>query len=651
MSSVPKIIRFCFYTLFFLTPLVLTSLTSELFEFNKMVVVYALTAIILTAWVIECILQKKLVFQKTLLDLPLMLFLSSQVLSFLFSVDTHISWFGYYSRFNGGLLSTFCYSLLYWAFVTFMDRKSTEKLVNWATGAAVLVATYGILQHFGIDAKFWVQDVRNRVFSTLGQPNWLAAYLVALIWIPISKITTFKKSLIHYSVFIILFICLLFTKSRSGLLAFFISSAIYWGYTIVKTKQIKFAIILNSLFIILLLVIKTPVRDLVFSRLAIQPSNNQAEVSSAPALETGGTESGEIRKIVWKGALAIWRDGPKNFWIGTGPETFAMAYYQHRPIEHNNTSEWELLYNKAHNEYLNMLATTGLAGLASYLLVLSISGWILIKSQIANPKSQILELESWSLRLALFAGFTSIVVTNFWGFSVVITQIFLFLFPAIAHSLNTKYDIQDTKYKTLSKLQILGLCTFATLSLWTLFSIGRYWLADVHYASGQKKLLTFTSTQEAQNILDSYNEYSTAYQLNSDEPTIASDFSIAAAYISILSYEEDATSSASLAKLAETVADQAINISPTHPNYYKTKARMYLVLATVNEEFLDNADATLALAARISPTDPKIPYNRSLVAKYKGDKVAQEKFLREAVLLRPAYQSALDQFLAVPTAD
>ncbi|KKP99309.1 MAG: O-antigen polymerase, partial [Candidatus Levybacteria bacterium GW2011_GWB1_36_18] len=80
--------------------------------------------------------------------------------------------------------------------------------------------------------------------------------------------------------------------------------------------------------------------------------------------QLGGTDSGKIRLIVWRGAIDVWKNNPI---FGTGVETFAYAYYKYRPIEHNLTSEWNFLYNKAHNEYLNYLATTGVFGLLSYL--------------------------------------------------------------------------------------------------------------------------------------------------------------------------------------------------------------------------------------------------------------------------------------------
>ena len=61
------------------------------------------------------------------------------------------------------------------------------------------------------------------------------------------------------------------------------------------------------------------------------------------------------------------REFYKAYLIGTGTETFAFAFYRYRPAGHNLTANG-ILYNKAHNEYLNYLATTGLFGLASYLL-------------------------------------------------------------------------------------------------------------------------------------------------------------------------------------------------------------------------------------------------------------------------------------------
>ena len=81
-----KIIKFSFYALFFLTPLVWTPLNFELFEYNKMMFIYLLTVIITSAWILKMLAQKKLLIKTTPLDIPLLLFLFSQILSTIFSI-------------------------------------------------------------------------------------------------------------------------------------------------------------------------------------------------------------------------------------------------------------------------------------------------------------------------------------------------------------------------------------------------------------------------------------------------------------------------------------------------------------------------------------------------------------------------------------
>src|SRR3990167_6138216 len=110
-----KVIEFSFYAIFLLIPLAIAGDTSELFEFNKMWLA--------VSWIIKSIVKKEFRIQKTPLDVPILLFLLSQLLSTIFSWDRHISVWGYYSRFNGGLLSIILYIFLYYAFVSNIINK------------------------------------------------------------------------------------------------------------------------------------------------------------------------------------------------------------------------------------------------------------------------------------------------------------------------------------------------------------------------------------------------------------------------------------------------------------------------------------------------------------------------------------------------
>jgi len=200
-----KIIPILFACLFFLVPLFFTSVNSELFEFNKTILLYLFTILITSTWITRMALQKKLVFERTFFDIPLVLFLASQILSTIFSIDPHTSIFGYYSRFNGSLLSTLCYLLLYWAFVSNCKAKDAHKVIKVSLVSAAIVSLYGIFEHFGhsfsclifqgnFNVDCWIQRVQERVFATLGQPNWLAAYLIILIPIVWAKMLEAKKN-------------------------------------------------------------------------------------------------------------------------------------------------------------------------------------------------------------------------------------------------------------------------------------------------------------------------------------------------------------------------------------------------------------------------------------------------------------------------
>jgi hypothetical protein len=204
---------------------------------------------------------------------------------------------------------------------------------------------------------------------------------------------------------------------------------------------------------------------------------------TSPALELGGSSSVAIRKIVWQGAIDIWKNYPL---FGSGVETFAFSYYQFRPAAHNLVTEWDFLYNKAHNEYLNFMATTGTVGIASYLLLITciLFSFFKFKNQKLNILALNCNFDICILNFALLSGFTSILVTNFFGFSVVPVNLLFYLFPAMAIVLQREdEEVQEQNYRlnNLSSLQKSGLLIALIFTLLLLYSISRYWYADILY--------------------------------------------------------------------------------------------------------------------------------------------------------------------------
>lgn len=648
-----RFIRWGFIALFGLIPLLLTPWNYELFEYNKMMAVYAIASFVVASWVVKSIAQKEFRIARTPLDIPILFFFLSQLLSSLFSIDPHVSWFGYYSRFNGGMWSVISYVLLFYAYLSNKtDTSNWTHLLKTGLVTAALVALYGFLERLGIDKHIWVQDVQNRVFSTLGQPNWLAAYLVALLPLPmaffVNGMHTARQNKSHriwefvYGMWgfttLLFFIVLLFTRSRSGLLGFVVADIIFWGIILATSLRSlkKPIIILHAVFALIIFINGTGVEkvDRYISLKGLmqqQVATQSATPVAAPALEVGGTESGTIRKYVWQGAVNAWNSSWKTRFIGTGTETFAFAFYKHRPVGHNNTSEWDFLYNKAHNEYLNYLATTGVLGLGSYLLFIGAFIYWFIKFSIFNVKFSMKheKFEMKILSLALFAGWLSILVTNFFGFSVVTQQLFLFLFPALIFSRYTTYDVRFPIRlpSWVVWLPVIG-------GLYVVVRIGSFWYADTLYAKGYR-LVRGGLYGQAIPALDA------AIGINPKEPLYHDEVAGGYAALAVAAFEEkNATQAAQLATLAIEESGRAITTSARNVNFYKTRTKVYYTLSALDPTFNAKAAEALGAAIPLSPNDPKIYYNIAILVGRDGESDKAIEYLNKAKDLKSNYRDA-----------
>jgi O-antigen ligase/Flp pilus assembly protein TadD len=636
MQFFEKLIGILFYLLFLLIPIVLWPFSYELFEFNKIIMIYALALLITFSWIAKSIIKGKFIFRRTILDIPLIIFLLTQVLSTLVSVDRRTSIFGFYSRFNGGLLSLISFALLYWAFVANINAKQTINYIKSIIFTAILVCIYGILEHFGIDKNIWVQDVSERVFSSLGQPNWLAAWIVAIIPLSLAFLIKVKKQKIYFGLISgILFLTLLYTKSRSGILGFGVASLIFWiGLFLLNLKNkseniklFKIFIIINSVLLIMNLVTKTPWTPNISK---IINKNNTSEesitqtVKTGTVLETGGTESGTIRKFVWEGAIDVWKAYPI---LGSGVETFAFSFYQFRPKEHNLVSEWDFLYNKAHNEYLNFLATTGTLGFLSYTAFIAFGVFLFIKSIKEDKENRI-------LHLALLSGFGSILVTNFFGFSVAPVNLLFFLYPAISICLFRKDESSDNNDSKISSTQKLSICILGVITLFLLISIIRYWLADLNFAKAKRLNDAGIYTNGRENLLK-------AVKYSSKEAMFWSELSENSADLSIILKEKkDVENSNKLINSAIEESKIAEKLSPNSIGILRQITTTYIKLSQVDINYLLDAKEYLEKSIMLSPNDAKLYFNLGLIYTNSVDSKKAIETLEKAIDLKANYKQA-----------
>ncbi len=653
-----SLIRITFFLALFITPIVFTSYTSELFEIPKALFVYAIASTFFCLYILYSFASRKILFTKNSFLIFFLLFILAMGISTIFSTDQHLSTFGYYTRLNGSLLTTICYFIIFFVTSSLISKKESIEGLKFLVISAVFVSIWGIPGHFGYDPNCfiltgkltslcWREEFQPtlRIFSTFGQPNWLGAFLTMTIPISLSfTLTTkgFQKIFFLASSLIILF-ALIFTNSRSSFLALIITFGIFFallGFQKIKSNAISLTIFI--FFALLLLGIfgkplwernLEAVRQNLFfyqSRSQSLPATqNTTAVSKTPAstsLESGGTESGTIRLIVWQGAFEIFKNFPI---LGSGPETFATLYYRYRPVEHNQTTEWNFLYNKAHNEYLNYLAGTGIVGFISYIALL-ISVAFLALRNIFTQSSQ-----TKIIQIGIFSSFCSFVIVNFFGFSVITTSLIFFLIPTFIFTLGDSkksITIKIPKKIFIPDTAIVSVIFIIFITL--VLTVSRIFLSDVYYSRYQKEIGSGKILKALKNI------QTAAATMPYPEPLYYSEIGYAASLAAENSYDNEKTT---YTNLAENSTATALKLSPNNINLWRKAQSTYFELSLSDPKYLNLAINAGNVTVQLAPTDPAVYYNLGLIQKTAGEKDNAKKSFSKAVELKPDYIEAMNE--------
>ena len=641
---IDRVIWFSYLALAIITPLLFSTKNSELFEVPKMIFVYLAATIILFATLIKFVLDKKILIPKSWPLAAFLIFLIFQTLSTFTSIDKFTSIFGYPSRLNGGLLSQFAYfTILATALINLNLAKARQLLLAIVT-SAVAVSLWGIPAHFGRDpsclilsgrltSSCWQKDFDPtlRIFSTLGQPNWLASYLVIVLPLAISFILVFSKNLPKFLltlISLIIFTALIMTNSRAGLAGLVLSLAIFffWQRLQALRQNLKYLFILFFGFTVITVIFGTSL----FSRIGealksdqLPQSTNQKPETSQVSPQTAPTESGQIRLVVWQGALAVFKHWPI---LGSGPETFAYSYYLFRPASHNQTTEWNFFYNKAHNEFLNYLANVGILGTLAYVAFLFFVIWQLFK--ISRGKSS----EAAVFTKATLSAIVGYQTTIFFGFSTVAGQVVMFLLIASALAFIDKKTLKEIKFGLFKKtaFKIVTALVLTIFGLYLIFGVLRIYFADL-----------LTSRAKAIDSAGSLTIYSDAVSIFPvSNPFYLADFAYESA---IYTAGSDSPQTAKgLATQTDTLAQKALSQSPNNLIITRRIANAYLLISAVDEKYAKVALTSGQKLTQLAPTDPQVYLTLGKIQAGLGRNEEAKKTLETALNLKPDYQEAVE---------
>jgi hypothetical protein len=161
-------------------PLIFYTKGHDVFEFNKLTAVRDFSALAATLFLAKLLFVRPLELMRSATDRPLLAWLAVCFICTFHTVNMNLSMHGVYEDFEG--ITT----LVNYALVLFMTQQQirTERQIRLMIGAVIAAGTvagfYGILQNVNIDFVPWNPATysADRMFSTMGNPNFLAAYLV-----------------------------------------------------------------------------------------------------------------------------------------------------------------------------------------------------------------------------------------------------------------------------------------------------------------------------------------------------------------------------------------------------------------------------------------------------------------------------------------
>ena len=215
--------------------------------------------------------------------------------------------------------------------------------IAYALGtAAAIVILYGFFQFFfGIDTSEmrWVDgeafpELRKRVFSTLENPNILAAYLdvVACVLLGLFSRLQDRRTRIWLAIGIICCMaCLAMTYARGACLTIAVIMA---GYGAVKDRRILVAVLVVAAGILVL---------------------NPVLLERMTTMFSVGDTSSEMRIAMWESTLQMIMDHPV---LGIGGGAYSLVY----PIYDTYIVDGSVTLVHAHNIYLNYVAEIGIMG-------------------------------------------------------------------------------------------------------------------------------------------------------------------------------------------------------------------------------------------------------------------------------------------------
>ncbi|HEX6303454.1 MAG TPA: O-antigen ligase family protein [Anaerolineales bacterium] len=379
--------------------------SSRIFEPDKITLLRTLALLILGAWIIKLLDEGGLQWQrarpgesrvKSFLRIPMIMpvvaLAAVYLLSTLLSVNPRVSFAGSYQRLQG-TYTTLSYLVIFAAVAgNLRRREQIERLITVAIIASLPVSLYGVLQRYQIDPVPWGSDTSRRIAANMGNPIFVAAYLIMVFPLTLHRIIesfsailsdagellgNFSRSTAYVFIAALQLIALFLTGSRgpwlgwmAGTFFMFLMLSLLWRKRWMTLGIVGLAV-LGAVSLVLLNVPGGPLESM----------RSLPGVGRLGQLLDADSRTGRVRTLIWQGAAELvlphepleYPDGRQDVFnvlrpvIGYGPESMYVAYNPFYPPELTQVEKRNASPDRSHNETWDVLVRTGVLGLIVYL--------------------------------------------------------------------------------------------------------------------------------------------------------------------------------------------------------------------------------------------------------------------------------------------
>lgn len=571
-----RLARWCFGALIVAIPLVAFPWTTNPLDVNKQAIFFAISAVMIVAWLGDAVAKKQLSIKANALWILLGVFLVAVAISAGLSAEHYTSIFGQASQ-----EYTSAVTIAFMAAVAFIgshivDAKLERRIITIAVTTSSIVGLFAMMSWTGL-------AIGGIPTNLIGTPNALIVYLLAMSVLGcgamivgseekgVEKTVRMVGTIVTTATTLIALFAvdysMLWAVALAGSIALFVLAGVR---SEVMTRPVRFImpmiLCVASLFFLIL------------------PSTITSPFPAEVAPSTSAT---------WNVGVATLKNGAWLF--GTGPGTFAMIFAKEHSSDLNTSTFWDTRFDRGSSAILTMMPTLGLVATIAFLLfvlgiiVLTIRRYLRVRNIDALPA-----IASWLMvSIALFVVPQNFVLTLVWWMMTA-----LVIRHAVTHTKTFAFDKSPRVGFGVAFVTVL--CSVFVLTV-GFATVARY-RAEVAFARAIVLDKQGGAIDEVIAELDhaaTVNRWSDVYYRNLGSALLEK------VAIVVKDPKADPSLVKSLIGAAVNAGVQATELGPTNVTNWELRGDIYRSVSPVVADAAEFSVASYQKAIELAPKNPK----------------------------------------------